>query len=1278
MMATEATVEKPVDVSVTDSTIAQPAIANLDSQHVDPPARLLNGTIDGVDNKQTADTVDELVNSAAASVSGGSDTETFKADPSKLSSDKGHVHSSSTVKKPQSFKSVSVNRTFLASKSATGSTSRPESSAGAVSATPQPIPTSSASRLKLVAKSGSSLGGSTKTLTTNGSSSSAPDASKVWNRNRAPPQPEPKKFSDEELMNKYGIHMADRLGPEDTKGQSNWADDDDDAEWAPDTITWTDGTKITLPLADEAATIPTMTATPPPTKEAIVAPKPKSPAPVTSATGSPSIKPGVLASGKGLVLKGAPEKPTLVAKAPAPPTPVKSPWAQLPPVDRVSPVVMDLPAPSAAPTRFPPRDASNAKSITPPPPAKEIAADDFSRGWRDGNNKELYNSQSGRYEPVPERRGARNEPHGRQPALLQRPQSDLQGPAEPSAAFQTSRTSGGQEGSYGGGRRRGSSNVSGGSGRFVHPYGKPHEIMPPTDLTQISARRGSHTAGAESPVSSTRTFSPANTHPSSRMPPSQPYQNRPYASPVHPPNVMPVMATPDAPQESIEEQQARIMREKREQREAIIRRRVAEEERERAEKQARIDAKLKSMGFSTERTSKREDKSEGATVSHVQTATRKDIPASLATKDRSPTTARVVEAVSKPEIPAEKPSAPMSSTQPIAAAEKTRTDMSKANGEKERLATKHGLARETTTRADHEPQLRPNDLTSESWPDSPQRPDQYPSWSGNRPQQPSGSLWAPPGNNRALGNGTFNAGMSLPDSNTRAPRRPEPIGPPKRAAYQQHGAIRQPPIGPPRNRSEETKKGVAKWGNFNCQDDDARLRAERVKMREEHGDAPAPEFTDTWRSVEIGESGERAAAGLSMKTHAEDVVGGGEMGHSAQKPNRQPLQDGVRDLSARQGSVGSSVPGTAMQARGGSRFFPTSRDTQSQEAVSLSESRTRSPTPPPPTADGHPAYDGDATKPHVALPPQKPRVRLPPPAPQAPTIEPVAAPTKSAPISFAAAAAGAIPPSRSHGQDAGGRPVSRNVGHGGVPQSAHAIAVQQTWQHKINSLIKMVPSARFLPVDSASKAVLEQAGSYDPATVSLPVPSPSFSASTDDASFTSKEMAEMCFGEQEMGSLPIVSIPAMAPEAAWTPATLNWSPTHPKSRVNPTAAEAIEFPLEMPNGKSVIRVTIPGNPESRTVLANLNGHRTASNPRRNGPRAGGGSRRGPARGSGSGRGGRVDTAADHVGDRPSSSSGRFPSTRGGRGSGSGSGYRSRTESSWHHNRVTSAASAGQA
>lgn len=144
----------------------------------------MNGSADEQIAEIVDGLVDGLVHSVEASISGGSDTEASKSDPSKLTHDTGHARSSSAVKKPISFKSVSVNRTFLASKGASHSTSRPESAAGSISTTPQPSHSLSASKLKLVAKSGSSLGGASKALGANGKPSGAPDPSLVWNRNK--------------------------------------------------------------------------------------------------------------------------------------------------------------------------------------------------------------------------------------------------------------------------------------------------------------------------------------------------------------------------------------------------------------------------------------------------------------------------------------------------------------------------------------------------------------------------------------------------------------------------------------------------------------------------------------------------------------------------------------------------------------------------------------------------------------------------------------------------------------------------------------------------------------------------------------------------------------------------------------------------------------------------------------------------------------------------------------------------------------------------------------
>ncbi|KAI1132289.1 hypothetical protein F5Y10DRAFT_218793 [Nemania abortiva] len=1231
MMATEATVGGLVDVSVNEPSLNRTTATESDFQNADQLNVVANGSIDEIENKQIADIVDEVINSAEASVSGGSDTEALKADPTKLSGDKGHARSSSAVKKPQSFKSVSVNRTFLASKSSTNSASRPESAAGSASTTPQPSSSSSASRLKLVAKSGSNLGGASKTLGVNGKSSGAPDPNLVWNRNRAPTQPETKKRSDEELKHD-GIHLADRLGPEDLKGQSNWADIDDDDEWAPDTITWTDGTKITIPSTEEPVASPVIQ----PTiidkvkKDPILIPKSKSPAPISSASGSPSIKHGVLVSGKGLVLKGAPEKPTLVAKPPAPPGPVKSPWAPLPPVEKVSPVVAEVPN-QAPPARYPLRDPSTAKSATPPPPppvAKEIAADDFSRGYRDGMNntgRELFNSQSGRYEPVSDRRGSRHDIHTRQPAVLQRQvHNEQQGPAEPSAAFQTSRNSV-QEGPYG--RRRGSSNVSGGSGHLAQRVGgKSHEMPPPPELSlnqgQTLQPRAAPTFGTvESPASS-QAFSSANNQPNERghFPPPYPSRVSPHQSQAVPYQNAYNQELPQADPDW-EKAQKEYMRKRREE---AVRRRMEEEAREEAAKQARIAEKLKALGPAPERKSAKKDA--------LSVAPRNDIPTALAVRSSKATS----ETKTSPDpVPTVTPSSE-AKIEKAAVAEAAlnkfvEPDLRVTNGpvnppieyEKPRMSS--GQSAPGT----HGQPTAP-------WSETSQHPDRFQSWTSGH-QNASRNVWGAPGNDRSLGNGTFNADIGpLSDShaatNATMIHRPAPIGPPRptQAPQPEVQGNRLAPIGPPRAQPNPSNA----WKNFDIKADDERRRLERLKQRETVGEKPSgPSFTDTWRSVDLNAEGKRSSVGTYIQSH-------GGPSTELQETEQNPHLEGGRQTVSR---PPTTVPptGPSAQTRTGSRFFPASKDIQHHEASMQPPPRAKSPTPPPPTADGHPVYDGDATKPHVALPPLRPRVRLPPSAlPTAPG--PIAPPSKQPPVSFAAAAASNVL-SKTPDANIVGRPVSRGRAFNGIPQKPHEIASQENWQSKINNLMgkKSTSPVKFMPVGSSMITPLESSRSHD--SIDIPILSPSGTDSTEDSVFTSKEMAEECFGEQEMGSLPAVRLPTEAPDAAWQAVEPDWLPAPTEIRVDPTGCEPYIFGFDHANGKSVIRVSTPGMIGAKTVIAPMSNHRSGSNPRRAGPRTGG--PRHPPRTSR--RGGR--DISEHTADRSTtSSSSRAVSSRGAR------------------------------
>lgn len=1232
-MATEPSLDRP-EASHTELALTQPDFSNTDAHDDNYPNAKLNGTPFDIEHKQVAELVDEIVHSAEVSVSGGSDTEASKADPLKRFGDKNHARSSSTVKKPQSFKSVSVNRTFLASKAASNSSSRPDST-GSASTTPQPTPTISASRLKLVAKSGSSLGGSTKTLSSNGKPATAPDPNTVWNRNKPISQPEQKKLSDEELMNQYGIHMAGRLGPEDTKGQSNWADIDDDEEWAPETITWTDGTKITLPQAEESVPSPSIA---PATleKEPIASPpKSKSPVPVTSTIGSPSVKPGVLASGKGLILKGAPEKPTLVAKPPAPPTPAKSPWARLPPIEKVPPGQVDASSSAAGISRVPARDFTLANSANPQL-TKEIAADDFSRsGYREGhanNHSQLFNSHSGRYEPVTDRRGSRNDIHGRQPAVLQRPHHhDQQGPAEPSAAFQTSR-SGGHEAPYG--RRRGSSNVSGTSGTLAYKLGKPHDMpLPPSDLLQ--SRSGSVVGtGAESPISA-RTFSPPNNQQTPLLHSSQPYQPRASPGQMHATSYDPSKSNVDDDFES----QKKIMREKREE---AIKRRLEEEAIEEEARKARIAEKLKAMGPAPERKSAKKDVKGEVSMQSLPTG-RTSIPPALQMKASASQEASSEAGHSKP------------NTIPSTGSTKPNTSQ-RINGDDKRVFSQ---GEKVTAEV-------PNTQPKASWPEAPQHPERFPSWSGAS-QNSSRNVWGAPGNDRSLGNGTFNPDLGiLPDShpaplNERS-HRPAPIGPPRSASQRSTrpetlSSGRLVPIGPPRERNSNMAQASGKsanpWASFasNVEEDDARRAMEMQKKINAAAKLSTQPVSDFWRP----DSGAKATlvTHLGTETKMDEPTAENMSKHQVIAQTEGPngldvakYKSTSRTSTTRGVNGIATAPGPATQSRSGSRFFPQFRDaSQSNHHSSQEDARTKSPTPPPPTADGHPVFDGDVNRPHVSLPPTRPVVKLPP-STSSTTTSPLMQTGRPAPVSFAAAAAAPI--------QAGSRSGSRNAGYGSIPQKPHEIASQANWQDKINNLMgKKVTLAatKSMAVDSSSRIALEHVQQYDPATVALPGPSFSFSpAIPNHGHFTSKEMAEECFGEQEMGSLPAVRLPSEAPDALWQAVEPNFDPAPPKLRVDATGAETLRFPPETSNGKSVIRVSVPFMSEPKTVPApSLSNSNT---PRRPGPR--GSPRRAPGRGGQ--RGGR-DQHSSHAGDHTSPhSSSRPPSTRSSRG-----GYRPRTE-----------------
>lgn len=404
-----------------------------------------------------------------------------------------------------------------------------------------------------------------------------------------PPAP-PKQFTDEELKQQYGIHMATRLQA-DEAGKDKWADiDDDEDDWAPEAVEWMDGTKSTgittenQPPPIEARGEMSKSGTPEPSKSTAAAIQPPSSAPGTKTI----LKPGAHLTDKSrassMSLKTDLDKSGPTTK-PTGGTPSKSPWKPLPPVETVSPIAPPVQQPPTS--RFAQHDPHGFDALPPMSAAQEIAADDFSRNWRDNERgtRELFNSKSGQYEPVNDaRRGSvRNDAAARQPALLQRP-SQQGHPAEPSAAFQTNRTSSTGEGAQWG-RRRGSSNASGGSGAPARrmSFGRP------SDLPPISANLEDRRDSQALSISDTTTPGGAARQGYFQQP-SAPSPADPATSPEQA-NGVPAGPPPEDPVAM----QQRMMKERIERARAEKQRRIEEEEQEQQARKERLRLKMEAL-----------------------------------------------------------------------------------------------------------------------------------------------------------------------------------------------------------------------------------------------------------------------------------------------------------------------------------------------------------------------------------------------------------------------------------------------------------------------------------------------------------------------------------------------------------------------------------------------------------------------------------------------------------------------------------------------------------
>jgi hypothetical protein len=278
---------------------------------------------------------------------------------------------------------------------------------------------------------------------------------------------------------------------------------------------------------------------------------------------------------------------------------------------------------------------------------------------------------------------------------------------------------------------------------------------------------------------------------------------------------------------------------------------------------------------------------------------------------------------------------------------------------------------------------------------------------------------------------------------------------------------------------------------------------------------------------------------------------------------------------------------------------------------------------------GHPAYDGDTAHPHVSLPRPPPIVKLPPPK----VLAPIGPPKPVS--SFAAAVAAPVVPTTSQPNisltyqqrqhDAASRYRNADLG----ASRPHGTTGVADWQDRINHLIgrkSSPPKTHVLAVDSSSKNALELPTSQTSATVSLPT-STSGNLSDDDDQFETKPMAEECFEEQEMGSLPTIRVPNKAPEAAWQLAPAQNKPLPRKFAViQVTSADPLTFQTQTTNNGSTIQIKMPGmHTEKYASIPHKMEPRQKSNTRRQGQ-----SRGGPPRhvSSGHSRGGKArDTSS---------------------------------------------------
>lgn len=1009
--------------------------------------------------------------------------------------------------------------------------------------------------------------------------------------------------------------MTSRIQEDGGGTEAKWADiDDDEDDWAPETIEWTDGTKVTLTHTDhppapadqiledskDAAPVPEQTIARDPIK--IAAPKPTTsvgPNPTVLRLGANAERQAKAAS---ISSKGTNDRAPSGSTSPAPP-PAKSPWAPLPPVERVSPVnppahVSQAPR-GPGPISYPPRDDVRQGGYPP----QEIAADDFNRTWREsapGAPRELYNSRSGRYEPVQDnRRGSWRQDQGpRPPAVLQRPNHvESGGPAEPSAAFQTHRSS--HQDGMGWNRRRTSSNVSGGSGGFGRRMSFGRDAPPPR---YMEGRRGSQTNGMVDPALMGR--EPGPTH---EPPPSQQHTAASWAGQA--PRSVSVASSveqatpasvPEAPQEDPLVLQERIMKDARAQ---ARQRRLEQEEKDRLEREERIKKKLAALGPPPEKP--QSQRKQSVEASKPQTPAPPP-PATLHSPLHSPPKPPVPEPSGEPkQYGMMKVHHPDSVKKLVAANERDRatekhtekpTSPHLRRVQPSPREQKRELAKQLQTETpdemsdDHGPGWRANlnvptsNVPTSNAPTS-NAPNSYAPWTNaNMPSNtPSvNNPWKLLNSDRTLGNGIFDQSLggfpshevplrgqlkldqpSVPPQAFSGPQESASISP-LPSPETRHAPIGRPgPIGPPSSQQNMWQQDSGRhgglplpaWNNFDTLSrESARAMQERARAQfEANKGKPNPiaaSLQTEWKPLR-GSSAET--------TQKKSVIGiaPGPVKTNKNGPPTNPLTgldapaDGLPESHAR--------PIASVPARS-SRFFPQASEQSKRPATEKNEHQ-RSPSPPPPEeVSTHPVYFGGSGRPLVHLPNPKPVVKLPPKA-QAPGAAPAAPPT------FASMAA--APPR-------------------GPPAPASTAI---SWQEKFNGLFgKKTPVEKksALAITSATKEPLDVSLSVPAVSVSLPYIENGVQIGDGHLAVRQVEEQDEIFEDREPGSLPSVRVPNMAPANAWQAA-----PAPPPSRqrakvLKPMQVQSIEPYLvglgeKDAAGNLRVVVRLPGAAEAKTL-----------------------------------------------------------------------------------------------